>query len=55
MPNGLDISMIMRNNNEFIIPDNDTEIIANDRLIIMSKAERIKQAEKIFSDKFKYF
>ena len=55
LPNGLDISMIMRNNNEFIIPDNDTEIIANDRLIIMSKAERIKQAEKIFSDKFKYF
>ena len=54
LPNGLYISMIMRDG-ELIIPCDKTEIVANDRLIIMSRMERLKQAEKIFSDKFKYF
>lgn len=55
LPEGLYICMIVREDNQIIIPKGDTEIVANDRLIIMSRLETLKKAEKIFSDKYKYF
>ena len=54
LPDGVLICMIIRNE-EVIIPDGNVEIVAKDRLIVLSKMEQVKKIEKIFSEKFKYF
>ena len=54
LPEGVSVCMIIRGE-EIIIPHNDTEIAAQDRLIIFSMVEKVKKVEKIFSEKFKYF
>jgi len=54
LPEGIIICMIIRNE-EVIVPRPDFEIVAKDRLIVMSKMEQVKKVEKLFSEKFKYF
>jgi trk system potassium uptake protein TrkA len=54
LPAGVLICLIIRDN-EVIVPKSDSEIISEDRLIILSRAEKVKKIEKLFSEKFKYF
>lgn len=54
LPEGISVCMIIRGD-EIFVPHFDFEIIAKDRLIVLSKMEQMKKVEKIFSEKFKYF
>ena len=54
LPQGVLICLIIRND-EVIVPQDNTEIIPEDRLIVLSKADKVKKIEKLFSEKFKYF
>ena len=54
MPTGVYICMIIRNE-KIIVPNDKTLIVGGDKVIILSRVEKIKKMEKIFSQKFKYF
>ena len=54
LPDAIYICMLVRNG-KIIIPDDNFEIMARDRLIILSRVHEVKKVERLFSDKFKYF
>ena len=54
MPYGVLIGSIIRKQ-QIIVPDEDTIISAGDKVLIITKANMVKEVEKIFSVEYEYF
>lgn len=54
LPRGIIIGAIVRDG-EVIIPEDDTVIVAGDRIVILSQANMVSKVESIFSVKFEFF
>lgn len=54
LPSGITVGSIVRDG-EVIIPNEDTIVNAGDHLTVISQADMVKKAERIFSVKFEFF